>query len=118
MILMGQRIKMNPKEDDVMQWHTQEGSITTNLKVKIDFTLPESIVIEIMTWGFNAGDSAKGLYDMLLVIDLFTALGLSLTLSDNIIEAYYGHLKGSTAPMVDLGTYEFKDLKTGKFTPV
>ena len=48
-----------------MQWHTQADSITTNLKVKIDFTLPELIVIKIMTWGFNVDDSAKGVYDML-----------------------------------------------------
>ena len=48
-----------------MQWHTQADSITTNLKVKRDFTLPELIVIKIMTWGFNVDDSAKGVYDML-----------------------------------------------------
>ena len=24
-----------------MQWHTQAGNITTNFKVKIEFTLPE-----------------------------------------------------------------------------
>ena len=31
-----------------MQWHTQDGNITTNLKVKVDFTLtlmiPKNIV--------------------------------------------------------------------------
>ena len=30
------------------------------------------------------------------------------------MEAYVGHFKGSTAPMVDLGTYIFKDLNLGK----
>ena len=33
--------KLNTKIDTVMQCHTQEGDTTTNLKVKIDFTLPE-----------------------------------------------------------------------------
>ena len=33
--------KITPKEDAVMQWRTQAGSITNNLKIKIDFTLPE-----------------------------------------------------------------------------
>ena len=57
--------KLTPKEDDMTKWHTQAGSITANLKVRIDFTLPELIVIKIMTWGFNVDDSAKGVYDML-----------------------------------------------------
>ena len=35
--------KLNPKEDAVMKWHTKEGSVTTNLKVNIEFTLPELI---------------------------------------------------------------------------
>ena len=33
--------KLTPRKDALMQWHTQLGSITTNLKVNIDFTLPE-----------------------------------------------------------------------------
>ena len=55
--------------------------------------------------------------DMILGRDLLTGLGLKLRLSDHIIEAYYGPFKGSTSPMVDLSTYEFKYLKTGKSTP-
>ena len=34
-------IKLNPIKYYVMQWHMQLGHITTNLKVKIYFTLPE-----------------------------------------------------------------------------
>ena len=100
-----------------MQWHTQAGSITANLKVRIDFTLPELIVIKIMTWGFNVYDSATDIYDMLLGIDIFIILLLNLKFSDHVIEAYYGPLKGSTAPMVNLGTYEFIDLNKSTFTP-
>ena len=33
--------KIITKIDTMMQCHKQEGHITTNLKVKIDFTLPE-----------------------------------------------------------------------------
>ena len=33
----------------MMQWHTQAGKITTNLKVKIDFTLPEISATKIVT---------------------------------------------------------------------
>ena len=42
---------------------------------------------------------------------------MDLKLSDCIIEAYGGTLKGSTTPMVDFGTYGFKNLNTGKITP-
>ena len=33
------------------------------------------------------------------------------------MEADHRPFNGSTTPMVDLGTYIFKDLNTGKFTP-
>ena len=33
--------KLYPEKDAAMQWHTQTGNITTNLKVKMHFTLPE-----------------------------------------------------------------------------
>ena len=50
----------------MMQWHTQVGSITTNLKVKIDFTLPEIIRTEIVTWNFHVDDSTRARYDIIL----------------------------------------------------
>ena len=34
--------------------------------------------------------------------------------SDHVIKADYGTFKGYTTLMVDLNTYEFKDLNTGK----
>ena len=49
-----------------MQWHMQAGIITTNKKVKIDFTLPEIIATNIMTWNCHVNDSAKGRYDIIL----------------------------------------------------
>ena len=54
---------------------------------------------------------------MILGRDLLTELGLNLKLSDHIIEADDGPFKGSTTPMVDLGTYIFKYLNTDKITP-
>ena len=40
--IMGRVIKkISPKKVAVMQWNMQAGKITTNQKVKIDFTLPE-----------------------------------------------------------------------------
>ena len=39
--MMGSPItKINLKIDALILWHTQSGNITTNLKVKIDLTLP------------------------------------------------------------------------------
>ena len=53
-----------------MQWNMQAGKITTNLKVKIDFTLPELSLKEIVMWYFHVDESAKGGYDMILGSDL------------------------------------------------
>ena len=63
------------------------------------------------------GDSAKGRHDMILGRDLIKVLGLNLEFSEHIIDADDGPLKGLTASMVDLGTYEFKILNTWKITP-
>ena len=57
-----------------------------------------------------------GRYAMILGRDLLTTLGLNLKFSDHVIKPYDGTFKGSTAPMVDLGMYEFKYLNTGKIT--
>ena len=32
--------KLHPEKYAVMQWHMQAKNFTTNLKVKVDFTLP------------------------------------------------------------------------------
>ena len=106
MIVMGRIIKKrDPKEDDVIQWHTQVGGITTNLKFKIDFILPEVSATRIVMWKYHVDDSTKGRYDMILGRYIFTALVLNLKLSDNVIESDDGTLKGSTATMADMGTY-------------
>ena len=41
--------KLDPEEDAPMQWHTQAGNITTNIKVKVDFTLTKLSAINIVT---------------------------------------------------------------------
>ena len=59
----------------MIQWHTQGGNITTNIRVKIDFTLPELSATNVMTWNFHVGDSAKGGYPMILGRDRLKELG-------------------------------------------
>ena len=90
-----------------MQCHNQEDDININIKVKIDFTLPEISATEIVMWNCHTDDSAKVRYDMILGRDLLTELVLNIKLSEHVIEADYQPLKGLTAPMVDLGKYEF-----------
>ena len=48
--------KLNPKKDAVIQWRKQAGNNTTNLKVKIDFTLPELSATEIVTCNCHVDD--------------------------------------------------------------
>ena len=52
-------------------------------------------------------ESSKGRYDIILVQDILTELGLNLRFYSHFIETYDWPFKGSTAPMVYLGMYEF-----------
>ena len=100
-----------------MQWHTQAVSITKNLKVKIDLTLPKISATKIVTWNCHVDDSAKGRYDMILGRYILKALGFNVKLSEHDTKSDYGPLKGSTAPMIDMVTSSFKNLNTGNITP-
>ena len=44
----------------------QAGNFTTNLKVKVYFTLTGSSATKIVTWDCHVDDSTKGIYDMIL----------------------------------------------------
>ena len=65
----------------------------------------------------HVDESTKDWYNMILGWVLLIELVLNLEISKHIIEAYIGPLKGSTAPMIDSGMYEFKDLNTGNIKP-
>ena len=58
-----------------MKWHTQAGNITTNLKVKIDLTLPEFSATEMMKWNYHVDESAKDRYDIILVREELYIIG-------------------------------------------
>ena len=57
--------KLFPKEDTVVQRHTQVGNITTNLKVKKYFTLPRLSASKTMAYNFHVDDYDMGRYDMI-----------------------------------------------------
>ena len=42
-----------------MQCHTQAGNKTSNIKVKVDFTVPTISVTNFVTWNFHEDDSNK-----------------------------------------------------------
>ena len=62
-------------------------------------------------------DSAKGIYDMILEQDILIELVLNLKFSEHVIEADDVPFKGSSTPIVNLGTYIFKDLNEGGNKP-
>ena len=64
--------KLIPEKYDVMKWQTQARNITTNLKVNVDFTLPELSATNVVTWKCHEDDSDKGGYGMILVRYLLT----------------------------------------------
>ena len=55
-----------PKQYYVVQCHTQEGSITANIKMKIYFNLPEFCVKIIMIWICHMDYYANERYDIIL----------------------------------------------------
>ena len=97
-----------------MQWQTHAGSITTNFKVNIYFTLPGLSATDVLPWKCYVDDSAKGRYDIIVGRYIWTELVLNLKISDHVIEADDGPSMRSTAPMVYLCAYVFKDLNTGE----
>ena len=56
------------------------------------------------------------LYYIILVGDILTSLGLNLKSYERVIKVGDGPFKGSTATMVYLSAYEFKDLNGDKIT--
>ena len=64
---MGRLVKkLFPDKDTPIQWQTQAGNITTNLKVKIYFTLPALSATNVVMWKCHVDDPAKGRYNMIL----------------------------------------------------
>ena len=109
--------KLRLKKDAVMQWHTQARNNTTNLRIKVYFTLPALSATNFVTCNCHVDDSSKGRYGMILGRDLFTKLVLNLKCSEHVIKADDEPFKGYTTHMVDLGTYLFKSLNAGGNTP-
>ena len=73
-VMRGLVEKLNPDQYYVMQRHTQASNITTNIKVKVDFTLPALSVTNVVMWECHADDSTKDGYYMILGRDLLREL--------------------------------------------
>ena len=63
-----------------------------------------------MTRKFHVGELTKGDDNMVLVRDLFAALGLDLKFSDRAIVGIKGPYEGFLKPMVDVITYNYAPL--------
>ena len=112
MILMVK--KLLPETDAVMQWQTQAGKITTNLKVNVYFTVPARIATDVVTWKCHMDDSAKGRYYKILGRHILKELGSNLNFSEHVIEADESPVMEAMATIVDLVAYVFKILNAGK----
>ena len=64
--------KLYPEKYYEIQWHTQAGNITTNLKVKVYFDLPVLSTKKFMTWNCHVDEYAKDGYDRILGQDLLS----------------------------------------------
>ena len=59
-IVMGRIIQRLGQNKFLMQWNTQAGNITTNIKVEVNFTKPELSAMNVVTWKYHVDDSANG----------------------------------------------------------
>ena len=101
----------------MIKCHTQEVNITTNQKIKTNFTFSELSETKIVIWNCHKDASSKEIYFMTLGTYLLTALWLNIQLSEHVIQAADGSLKGLAANMVALGTYKLKKINAGYITP-
>ena len=70
-IVFGRLIeKLHPEKYNLIQWNRKAGNITTNLKVRVDFTLPVLSAMNVVTWKCHVDDSAKGRYNTILGQDI------------------------------------------------
>ena len=74
----------------------------------MDFTLSALSAKNAVTWKCHVDYFAMGRYDIILGRYFLTELVLNLNFSKHVTEADDGPFIGSTAPMVDMGTYVFK----------
>ena len=51
--------KLAPEKDALMHWNTKARNITTNLKVKVDFTLPVLSTTDVVTWKCHMYESVE-----------------------------------------------------------
>ena len=65
---LGEKLKL--EKYSVIQWRTQVGHITTNLRVKVYFTLPALSATNVVTWKCHVDDSAKDRHFMIFGRDL------------------------------------------------
>ena len=56
----------------MIQWQTKAGNVTTNLKLEVDFNLPEVSATNVVIWKFHVDESTNDRYDMILERDLLT----------------------------------------------
>ena len=83
-----------------MQWNTKADNITTNLKVKVNFTLPKISATNIVIWKCHIDKSTASRYKIILGRDLLVALGLDLKCYENVVVGSEGPYEGCSAPMV------------------
>ena len=70
--------------------------------------LPEFSATNTVMWKFHAEESINSGYDMILVRDLLTELGLDIKFSDNTIIGGEVLYEGYLSTMVDISNYDFK----------
>ena len=69
-------------------WKTMGGNFTTKKKALVDFKFPELNIDKMVTWVCHVDESTKkenALYDMIIGVDLMTAIGIYVDTNDKVI---------------------------------
>ena len=65
-------------------WTTPAGEMTTQSKVKVQFTLPELQENKLIEWNVHVVDN-MGAYDMIIGRDIMSFLGIDIRFSDQVV---------------------------------
>jgi len=77
--------KLRVKKGEAVQWNTPGGVMTTNQRVKVQFTIPELQDDKLIEWNVHVKEDLNS-FDMILGRDILQFLGIDILFSQERIE--------------------------------
>jgi hypothetical protein len=77
--------KLRLRKEAAATWHTAAGTVSTNEKCKVLFSLPEFSPSKVIEWEMHVGTLENITYDMIIRNDLLEHLKINLKYSTSTI---------------------------------